>query len=180
MFSIASNRCPFGTFLSLGNRKKSHGARSGEYGGCCNWAVPCLAKNCCTRCEACVGALSWCRMQSPSRHFSGHFRRTDCIAWAHGDPTVIRYLSCCQSPVIVNNCSNFIIIIIIIIIIIVIIFINWNWVITRWQCLLYMSANMKMVRTNMKMVNTKFRTGGLHEKHVVATWNLGNRLSICL
>ena len=57
---------------------------------------------------------------------------------------------------------------------------NCNWVITRWQCLPYMSANMKMVRTNMKMVNTKFNTGGLHEKHVVATWNLGNHLSICL
>jgi len=35
------------------------------------------------------------------------------------------------------------------IIIIIIIFINCNWVITRWQCLLYISANMKMVRTNM-------------------------------
>ena len=44
MSSVASNRCPFRTFLNLGNRKKSHGARSGEYGGCCNWAVPCLAK----------------------------------------------------------------------------------------------------------------------------------------
>ena len=32
----------------------------------------------------------------------------------------------------------------------------------------------------MRMVNTKFKTGGLHEKHVVATWNLGNHLSICL
>ena len=63
---------------------------------------------------------------------------------------------------------------------IIIIFINCNWVITRWQCLIYMSANMKMVRTNMKMVNTKFKTGGLHEKHVVATWNFGNHLSICL
>ena len=50
MSSVASNRCPFRTFLSLGNRKKSHGARSGEYGGCCNWAVPCLAKNCYIRC----------------------------------------------------------------------------------------------------------------------------------
>jgi hypothetical protein len=35
MSSVASNWCPFRTFLSLGNRKKSHGARSGEYGGCC-------------------------------------------------------------------------------------------------------------------------------------------------
>ena len=34
-------------------------------------------------------------------------------------------------------------------IIIIIIFINCNWVITRWQCLLYMSANMQMVRTMM-------------------------------
>ena len=34
----------------------------------------------------------------------------------------------------------------IIIIIIIIIFINCNWVITRWQCLLYMSTNTKMVR----------------------------------
>jgi len=25
----------------------------------------------------------------------------------------------------------------------------------------------------MKMVTTKFKSGGLHEKHVVATWNLG-------
>ena len=44
--------------------------------------------------------------------------------------------------------------------------------------MLYMSTNMKMVRTNMKMVNNKFKTGGLHEKHVVATWNLENNLSI--
>ena len=27
------------------------------------------------------------------------------------------------------------------------------------------------------MVNTKFKMGGLHEKHVVATWNLGNHLA---
>jgi len=31
----------------------------------------------------------------------------------------------------------------------------------------------------MKLVTTKFKPGGLHEKHVVATWNLGNHLSIC-
>ena len=33
---------------------------------------------------------------------------------------------------------------------------------------------------NMKLVTTKFKSGGLHEKHVVTTWNLGNHLSICL
>ena len=31
---------------------------------------------------------------------------------------------------------------------------------------------------NMKLVTSKFRSGGLHEKHVVATWNLGNHLTI--
>jgi len=25
----------------------------------------------------------------------------------------------------------------------------------------------------------EFKSGGLHEKHVVATWNVGSRLSIC-
>ena len=33
---------------------------------------------------------------------------------------------------------------------------------------------------NMKLVTNKFKSGGLHEKHVVATSNLGNHLSICL
>jgi len=34
-------------------------------------------------------------------------------------------------------------------------------------------------KQNMELVTTKFKSGGLHEKHVVATWNLGNHLSIC-
>ena len=33
-------------------------------------------------------------------------------------------------------------------------------------------------KQNMKFVTNKFKSGGLHEKHVVATWNLGNNLSI--
>ena len=35
-------------------------------------------------------------------------------------------------------------------------------------------------KQNMKLVTNKFKSGGPHEKHVVATWNVGNRLSICL
>ena len=35
-------------------------------------------------------------------------------------------------------------------------------------------------KQNMKLFTTRFKTGGLHEKHVVATGNVGNRLSICL
>ena len=56
---------------------------------------------------------------------------------------------------------------------IIIIFIYCSWVVTRWQC--YFTRIQ-----NMKLVTTAFKSGGLHEKHVVATWNLGNHLSICL
>jgi len=50
--------------------------------------------------------------------------------------------------------------------------INCNWVVTRWQWLFYMCTNM-----GEKKVTRKFKSGGLHEKHVVATWKLGNHLS---
>jgi len=33
-------------------------------------------------------------------------------------------------------------------------------------------------KQNMKLVTTKFKSGGLHEKHVMATGNVGNHLSI--
>jgi len=35
-------------------------------------------------------------------------------------------------------------------------------------------------KQNMKLVTARFKSGGLHEKHIVATWNVGNRLSVCL
>ena len=35
-------------------------------------------------------------------------------------------------------------------------------------------------KQNMKLVTNKFKSGGLHEKHVLATGNVGNRLSVCL
>ena len=64
----------------------------------------------------------------------------------------------------------------IIIIIIIIIIFNCNWVISRWQWLYYMYTNME----REKKVTRKFKSGGLHERHVVATWKLGNHLSIRL
>jgi len=33
---------------------------------------------------------------------------------------------------------------------------------------------------NIKLVTNRLKPGGLHKKHVVATWNVGNRLSVCL
>ena len=35
-------------------------------------------------------------------------------------------------------------------------------------------------KQNMKLVTNKFKSGGLHEKHVVATVNVRSRLSVCL
>ena len=59
------------------------------------------------------------------------------------------------------------------VVVIIIIKINCNCVVTRLQWLFYMY-------THCEMITNKFKSGGLHEKHVVATWNLGNHLSICL
>jgi hypothetical protein len=41
----------------------------------------------------------------------------------------------------------------------------------RWQWKIYMYK--------IYNIATKFTSGGLKEKHVVATWNFGNHLSIC-
>ena len=35
-------------------------------------------------------------------------------------------------------------------------------------------------KQNMKSVTAKFKSGGLHKKHVVATGSVGDRLSVCL
>ena len=32
---------------------------------------------------------------------------------------------------------------------------------------------------DMKLFTTKFKSGGPHEKHVVATWNVGNHFVNC-
>ena len=57
--------------------------------------------------------------------------------------------------------------------IIIIIIINCNLVITRWQWLFYMYTNMER-----KKVTREFKSGGLHERHVVAPWKLGSHLII--
>ncbi|GGP32601.1 hypothetical protein GCM10010230_68520 [Streptomyces narbonensis] len=51
MDSTLSKRLPFKAVLNLGNKKKSAGAKSGEYGGCGMTVVLVLAKNCCTNKE---------------------------------------------------------------------------------------------------------------------------------
>ena len=57
--SIVSKRCPRSGLLSLGNSQKSHGDRSGEYGGCGTICVEFLAKWSRRTSAVWVGALSW-------------------------------------------------------------------------------------------------------------------------
>jgi hypothetical protein len=51
------------------------------------------------------------------------------------------------------------------VLIIIIIISSWGFI--RWQWLIYVYT-----------IAAKFTSGGSHEKHVVATWNLGSHLSI--
>jgi hypothetical protein len=48
---------------------------------------------------------------------------------------------------------------------------NCKWAVAQWQWLL-------RIYTNVKQGSKKFKSGGLYEKHAVATWSLGNHLRI--
>ena len=61
--------------------------------------------------------------------------------------------------------------------VLIIIFINCNWVLTRWQWLFYIYTN---VGEGGGELTREFKSGELQERHVVATWKLGNHLSIRL
>ena len=76
--SIVSNLRPFIRSFSLGKRKKSQGARSGECGG---WGITVmllllLAKNCETLKDLWAGPLSWWIMRFWFCHFCDLLRRT--------------------------------------------------------------------------------------------------------
>jgi len=68
--SIVSKRCPQSGLLSLG---KSHGTKSGEYGGRETIWVEFLAKWSRRINAVWDGALSWCKNQKLSAHNSGLF-----------------------------------------------------------------------------------------------------------
>ena len=57
---------PASSFLSLGNKKKSAGARSGELGGCSSIWMPLAASQFLTEAAECKGALSQWNHQSPA------------------------------------------------------------------------------------------------------------------
>jgi len=55
--------CPLRWVLNMGNKKKSHGAKSGLYGGWGCIVILCWAKNSLTATDVWLGALSWWRNQ---------------------------------------------------------------------------------------------------------------------
>ena len=59
--SIVSKRCTRSGLLSLENSQKSHGAKSGEYGGCGTICVEFLAKWSRRTSAVWDGVLSWCK-----------------------------------------------------------------------------------------------------------------------
>jgi hypothetical protein len=56
-------RWPFGPILSLGKSRKSHGARSGDYGGWVMGRIWLFARNWCRPRKVSWGLCSWCRIQ---------------------------------------------------------------------------------------------------------------------
>ena len=91
--SIDSKRRPFSVDLSFGNRKKSAGARSGEYGGCRRTVVACLAKKSRTRNDGYAGALSCWSIHRFSRHASGLFF-PDCLTKTLHNFQIVHFIDC--------------------------------------------------------------------------------------
>ena len=73
--SIVAKRRPFMGLFNLGNRKKSQGAKSGEYGGWGMITLLFLAKKLRTSNDEWAGALSWCKSHELFFHKSGRFFR---------------------------------------------------------------------------------------------------------
>ena len=67
MSSLVTNCLPFNVILSLGNSQKSHGAKSGEYGGCGTAARFFPAMNCWTSSEECEGVI-WDQWRHQGKH----------------------------------------------------------------------------------------------------------------
>jgi len=63
MFSTVPKWRPLRWNFSFGNKKKSHGLRSGEYGGCWTTGMPFLVKISITEIAVWQGALSWWSIQ---------------------------------------------------------------------------------------------------------------------
>ena len=97
--SIVSERCPRSGLLSLGNRQKSHRAKSGEYGGCGTLYVEFLAKWSRRTSTAWDGALSWCK----NHEFSAQNIFWNGVEWSSWNANSVSEVSNCQSTIFVHS-----------------------------------------------------------------------------
>ena len=96
--SIVSKRCPRSGLLSLGNSQKSHGAKSGEYGGCGTTCVEFLAKWSRKTSAVWDGALSWCK----NHELSAQNIFWNGIEWYSWNDKSVSKVSNCQSTIFVH------------------------------------------------------------------------------
>ena len=89
---IVSKRCLRSGLLSLGNSRKSHGAKSGEYGSCGTICVEFLAKWSRRTSAVWDGALSWCKnddLSAQNIFWNG-------VAWSSWNANSVSKVSNCQ------------------------------------------------------------------------------------
>jgi len=107
--STSAKRFPLRTFFIRGNKKKSHRARSGEYGGWRSWVMLFWVKNLFTLKALCAGALSWWshqlfsfaipRSKSVGRNSRTHqTNQQDCQLFCDGLPRSVHEFSRCFHP----------------------------------------------------------------------------------
>ena len=103
MSSMAVKGWPFKVLFIFGNRKKSHGAVFGEYGGWGIVTVLYLAKNWRISSKVWAGALSWCK----SHAFHTQNIRKNFMAWANRYANIISDFSDCDSAIVHNHFFHF-------------------------------------------------------------------------
>ena len=96
--SIVWKRCPQCGLLSLRNSQKSHGAKSGEYGGCGTICVEFLAKWSRRTSAVWDGALSWCK----NHELSAQNIFWNGVQWSSWNANSVSKVSNFQSTILVH------------------------------------------------------------------------------
>ena len=90
--------CPRSGLLSLGNSQKSHGAKSGEYGGCGTICIEFLAKWSRKTSAVWGDALSWCK----NHELSAQNIFWNGVEWSSWNASSVSKVFNCQSTIFVH------------------------------------------------------------------------------
>ena len=96
--AIVSKQCPRSGLLSLGDSQKSHGAKSGEFGGCGTMCVEFSVKWSRRTSAVWDGTLSWCinhELSAPNIFWNG-------VEWSSWNANIVSEVSNCQSTIFVH------------------------------------------------------------------------------